>query len=62
MVGRGWNGASPRKSPRGRHKKTWRKCAEDVMRENEITEADARERERWRGVINCLTSSTDGTS
>ena len=35
------------------------------MRENEITGVDAWDRERWRGdggVINRLTSSTEGTS
>ena len=38
------------------------KCVEDVMGENEITEVDARDRERWRGVVNRLTSSTEGAS
>ena len=52
---------APGRAPRGRPKKTWRKCVEDVMRENEITEADARDRDMWRGVINRLTSSTEGT-
>jgi len=48
-------------APRGRPKKTWRECVEDVMRENEITEADARDRARWRGGINRLTSLAEGT-
>ena len=52
---------APGRAPRGRPKKTWRKCVEDVMRENELTEADARDRDAWRGVINRLTSSTEGT-
>jgi len=37
---------APGRAPRGRPKKTWRKCGEDVMRENEIAEADARDREK----------------
>ena len=35
---------APGRAPRGRPKKTWRKFMEDLMRENGITEADARDR------------------
>ena len=51
----------PGKPPGGRPKKTFSKCVEDVMRGNEITEEDARDGERRRGVINRLTCSTEGT-
>ena len=53
---------APGRAPRGRPKKTWRKCVEDDMTDCETTEADARDRVKWRGVINRLTSSTEGTT
>ena len=53
---------APGSATRDRPKKTWRKCVEVVMRENEITETDARNRERLSGVINRLASSNEGTS
>ena len=36
----------PGRAPRGRLKKTRRQCGKDVMKENEIPEANARDRER----------------
>ena len=53
---------APGRAPRGRPKKTWMKCVEDMMRENQITEVEAQDKETWRGVINRLISSTEGTS
>ena len=47
---------APGRRPPGRPKKTWAKNVEENLREAGVEEEEALERERWRVIINRLTS------
>ena len=57
QLGRIGSVEAPGRAPRGRPKKTWKGCVEDLLRNTGVAEEEAMDRSRWRDVVQRLTSS-----